>query len=110
MEINIEQENDVTIVQINGSIDAKTVSSVQEQVVPLNQPNSKILMDMSGVTFMSSAGLRMLLLMHQKSNTNKSKLALLGLSDQLTSTMKATGFLKFFTVVSSKEEGLTALQ
>ncbi len=62
MKINTQTVKEVTAVEITGDIDANTAPKVTETVLPLVQPGSKILMNMSGVPYMSSAGLRSLLL------------------------------------------------
>jgi anti-sigma B factor antagonist len=65
---------------------------------------------MSGVEYMSSAGLRMMLSMHRQASTNKGQLVLVGLSEDIKDTMSATGFLGFFTVQDTVEAGLAALK
>jgi anti-sigma B factor antagonist len=65
---------------------------------------------MSKVSYMSSAGLRMMLLLYRQATGAQTKLAVVGLSDDLKDTMSATGFLDYFTTGETLEAGLAALR
>lgn len=110
MDINIKTVEDVKVVEIIGDVDANTAPTVQQQVVPLAEPGSKILMDMTQVPYMSSAGLRMLLSMYRQTEAKKGKLVLVGLSEELQDTMSVTGFLDFFTTCETFDRGLEAVK
>jgi len=109
MEINVKSSGQVTVVEISGDIDSNTAPLAQDQVLPLAQPGSKILLDMSGVEYMSSAGLRMLLSMYRQISRGSGDIVLVGLSEQIKDTMSVTGFLNFFTTRDTVDEGLQAL-
>jgi anti-sigma B factor antagonist len=66
--------------------------------------------EMSGVQYMSSAGLRVLLSTHRQVASQSARLALSGLSADVNETMEATGFLQFFTVFETLDEGLAGLR
>lgn len=110
MDINIKTVEQVTVVEIIGDIDGKTAPEAQKQILPLIEPGGKILLNMSQVNFMSSAGLRMLLSTYRQVSSNNGRTVLAGLSEDLKDTMSLTGFLRFFTVYETVEEGLAALQ
>ncbi|MEM1169716.1 MAG: anti-sigma factor antagonist [Cyanobacteria bacterium P01_H01_bin.35] len=109
MEINIRTEEEIKVVEVIGDIDANTAADVQKQVVPLAEPSSKILMDMTQVPYMSSAGLRMLLSLYRQAQAKEGKVVLVGLSEELQDTMSVTGFLDLFTTAETFELGITAL-
>jgi anti-sigma B factor antagonist len=109
MEINVKSIGQVTVVEIAGDIDSNTAPQAQEQVLPLVQPGSKVLLDMSGVEYMSSAGLRMLLSMYRQISRGDGGIVLVGLSEEIKDTMSVTGFLNFFTTRDTVDEGLQAL-
>jgi anti-sigma B factor antagonist len=94
------------VVKVAGEIDAVSAAIVQQKILPLAVPGCKIVLDMSKVVYMSSAGLRMLLSVYRQISTNKGKVVLVGLSDELKDTMSMTGFLGYFTVVDSLELAL----
>ena len=109
MEINVKSIGQVTVVEIAGDIDSNTAPQAQERILPLVQPGSKILLDMSGVEYMSSAGLRMLLSMYRQISRGDGGIVLVGLSEEIKDTMSVTGFLNFFTTCDTVDEGLQAL-
>jgi anti-sigma B factor antagonist len=82
---------------------------VQQQVLPLAQPGAKILLDMTQVPYMSSAGLRMLLSLYRQVAAKDGQLVLVGLVEQIKDTMSITGFLDFFTTCDTLESGLQTL-
>lgn len=110
MRISTRAVEDVTVVEIVGEIDGKIASEVQSQVLPLIQPDAKILLDMSQVGYMSSAGLRMLLVTYRQVTSNNARIVLVGLSEDIEDTMSATGFLSYFTTCESVNAGLAALE
>ena len=109
MEINIKSIAQVTVVEIVGDIDSNTAPQAQEQVLPLAQQGTRILLDMSGVEYMSSAGLRMLLSMYRQISRQNGGIVLVGLNEEIKDTMAITGFLNFFITRDTVDEGLQAL-
>lgn len=109
MEVSIKTVGEVVVVDLSGEIDGKTAPMVQEQVVPQIQAISKLLLDMTKVPFMSSAGLRLMLLFYRQMAGRSGRIALVGLSDDIKDTMEATGFLGYFKLSDSVESGIAAL-
>jgi anti-sigma B factor antagonist len=111
MEVQVQEYDGVTIMGISGEIDGSTAAVLQEQVsVVVAFPECRLLLDMSEVSFMSSAGLRVMLLVHRQVTNGNGQVVLVGLSDALKDTMDATGFLKYFTVTDDVDSGLEFLR
>lgn len=110
MNINIKTLEQVNVVELDGDIDASTAPSVQEKILPLAEPGSKILLDMTKVPYMSSAGLRVLLSVYRQASAKDGKLVLVGLSEEIQDTMSVTGFLDFFATFDTLDSGLEALK
>jgi anti-sigma B factor antagonist len=100
----------VTVVELVGDIDGSTASGVQSQVLPLAQAGGKMLLDMTQVPYMSSAGLRMLLSVYRQITAKDGQVVLVGLSEEIQDTMSITGFLDFFTARETLDAGLEALK
>ncbi len=96
---------EVTVAELSGDIDGKTAPTAQAEILPLVKPACKLILDMSDVSYMSSAGLRMLLSVRRQVPTD-GRLVLVGLSEQLQDTMSITGFLDFFTISPTIDEAL----
>lgn len=109
MEITQSIIQDVNVVKLAGDLDGNTAPGVQDQILPLANSNVKMILDMSGVSFMSSAGLRMLLVMYRTINSKSGKVILVGLSEDIRDTMSMTGFLDFFTYFETLDDGLKTI-
>ena len=108
--VSSECEGRVTVVQACGFIDGKTAPDFQNKIIDVMQEVNTILIDMAQVGFMSSAGLRAMLVTHQQAQQAAAKVvALAGLSENIRDNMEATGFLPFFQVFDTIEIGLKEL-
>jgi anti-sigma B factor antagonist len=110
MEINVQSVEQVTVVELSGELDATTTPTVTAQVLPLAKIQPRILLDMEDVTYMSSAGLRLLLLLHRQIAATHGQIVLSGLTEEVKDTMAMTGFLEFFTTCDDRASALQALQ
>ncbi len=109
MDVQIGEVEGAIVVQISGDVDGSSAPALQEQVLGAASPGCRMVMDMSNCSFMSSAGLRIMLLLHREICGASGQLVLAGLSDDLKNTMEATGFLKHFAVADSLDEGIAAV-
>jgi anti-sigma B factor antagonist len=110
MNIDVTSTEGITIAQIAGEIDSHTSPMLMEKLAPHLSEDARIMLDMSGVTFMSSSGLRQLLLLKRQLIEVKGKVVLVGLSSRLADIMDITGFLDFFDLVETREAGIEALK
>jgi len=109
MKINIAEVDGISIVTLAGELDGQSAPDMESQILPLVQPQCKILLDMSGVSYISSIGLRALLLLHRETSSSEGHIILSGLPEMIYDTMLITGFLDFFEAYDTAEEGLAAL-
>jgi len=110
MKINISEVDNISIVALQGELDGKSAPKMENQILPLVKPQCKILLDMSGVSYISSIGLRALLLLYRETTGNQGSIVLSGLPEMIHDTMLITGFLDFFEAYDTVEEGLVALR
>ncbi len=110
MEIQTRRVNAIQIVSVQGDIDSKTAPTFQDMLLPICSSSNNLVLDMSQVTFMSSAGLRVLLALYRRAAQENSYLVLVGLSEELQDTMSATGFLDYFETYATVDEGIAAIE
>lgn len=110
MEVRAGERDGWAIVEIEGSIDSGTAPEAQAKLFPFVEGHRLLILDLAKLDYMSSAGLRMLLLVHRRAVAGQGKVALVGLADQIRDTMSATGFLAFFEVCDTMEQAKAALQ
>jgi anti-sigma B factor antagonist len=106
IEIVVEILQQISVVRLAGEIDASSAALVQQKVLPISVPGCRVILDLSQVAYMSSAGLRMLLSVYRQISGNHGRIVLVGLSEELKDTMSMTGFLGYFTVQDTLETGL----
>lgn len=97
---------DIKVLAVDGRIDASTANQLQDVVMDSAQTSPKLLLDLSKVNYMSSAGLRVMLLLHREIDKNEGRVVLVGLQDRIRDAMEMTGFLKHFATVPDVETGL----
>ena len=108
-DISIKQIDDVTVVSLSGEINSVSAPGVQNEVMPLAETADKILLDMTEISYMSSAGLRILLALYRQTSARNAHVVLVGVNDDIQNVMSVTGFLQFFTISDTLEKGLEAL-
>jgi anti-sigma B factor antagonist len=96
MKIEVTRHATHALLTFEGAVDGKTAPEAQAAIMPILGEFAVVVLDLSRVTYMSSAGLRVLLLVHRQLVAKKGKTILVGLSEGLTDTMRVTGFLQFF--------------
>lgn len=109
MQLKIKTIEQVTVIDIFGDINWKTCADIQAQISSQIHEGSKILLDMSHVETMSSAGFRMLLAAYRELQARQGELVLAQLPENLQDLMANTGFLQHFQTRTTVEEGIQAL-
>jgi anti-sigma B factor antagonist len=110
MAVSLATAGAVTVAALTGELDASTAPAVQQQLLPLAQPGARVVLDLTAVPYMSSAGLRLLLSIYRQISANSGAIALAGVADEIKDTMGVTGFLKFFAVHDSVEAAVASLE
>lgn len=110
MDIQTKMIDDILVINLTGEINGRNAHDVQDQLLPLAQPDCKLLLNMSNVSYMSSAGLRTLLMLYRHIDSQSGCIALCNLQEMIQDMMSVTGFLDFFTAHASEAEGITAIQ
>ncbi len=86
------------VIHVVGQVDSKTVTSLRDYIDAELKEGLPVALDLTGVPFMSSAGLRTLLTLHRRTQEMGVALALVGISTDIADTMKVTGFYDYFTI------------
>lgn len=109
MEIEKYMRGGVTVLALDGDLDSSTSGDVRERLGELVPATGSVLLDLSRMTYMSSAGLRVLLLVYRQVRETGVRLALAAMTRDVTEVTAATGFLDFFTVADTVDDGVEAL-
>ena len=109
MIVGIRTKENVVIITIEGSIDSKTAGGLQEQIMEKVSETNNALLDFSQVDFVSSAGLRVLLMVYRQIKSKNGKVMLVGVSDEIKDVMSMTGFINFFRITDTVDSALNLL-
>jgi anti-sigma B factor antagonist len=99
----------VVVIELEGELDSRSAPAVQQRVVRQLEHGGRLLLDVTALTYVSSAGLRTLLLAYRRAVAAGGRVALTGVSTELAEIMQATGFLHFFDCFETVADGLSAL-
>ncbi|AJG41142.1 anti-sigma factor antagonist [Thermotoga sp. RQ7] len=101
----IEQEDKI-IVKVHGEIDAYNSSELKEQLRNLvsSTDKKKIVLDLSSVSYMDSAGLGTLVVILKDAKINGKEFTLSSLKESILRIFKLTHLDKIFKIVDTTEE------
>ena len=110
MEIHKERVGDTYVVTASGRLDGIYSTAFANLVGELvTDTNPKILIDFTDVDFVTSAGLRALLLLVKKAKATGGVFALCGVNEQVREVLDITGFSSMLSIHAGRAEGLAAL-
>ena len=105
--IKEEGKGDVLILKISGRLDAVSSPPAERKVFDyINSGQHKLLLDFSGVDYLSSAGLRMLLSVTKKLKTLSGKIVLFSVTMNVMDVLKMSGFDHVLEFAKTEEDGL----
>ncbi len=111
MEINATMQNGICVLDLTGRMDATTVSSFEEACkAELEKGNLKIIVNMKNLEYISSAGLRGILIMEKTSKAMKASIVFCHLQSMVSEVFKISGFNSILQVVASFDEAVNILK
>ena len=107
VQIHTAKEGNGTVVQLQGKVDATSAPSVEQALVGvIDQGEKRLVIDCAGLDFISSAGLRSLLLAVKKMKAAGGGIALAALQPNVKEVFDISGFSALFTIHGSKVDAL----
>jgi len=108
MEITEEKRGEVKIIGLRGRLDAVTSPSVEKRLLDLvAQGEVRIALDLSELIYISSIGLRVLMVVAKQVQTGGGRLAIAALNDSVDEIFKIAGFTQVFSVCQTLDEAVT---
>jgi len=107
MEINEQKTDQCVIIGITGRLDTTNYSILEKKLMELIESHhDKILVECSKMDYISSSGLRILLMALKKITLMKGKFALCGLQENIHEIFEISGFTSIFEIHSSREDAV----
>ncbi len=109
MELETTQYNRVTVVDVEGRIDSTTAADFDQEIMGLVESGHKnLLVDMSGVEFLSSAGLRTLVSARKALQDSGGQIKLAQPSQRVIDTLDIAGLDVLFESISDREAAIAS--
>lgn len=110
MEINESKEGTAVIVQPIGRIDTNTAGEFEERLVDvLDRQETKIVVDLAAIDYISSAGLRVFLMAAKKLRGLGGSFVLAGMNDHIKEVFDISGFTPIFTLTPDTASAVQAI-
>jgi anti-anti-sigma factor len=107
MNIAERVEAGINVFVPEGRIDTQAAADLDKALqAAVSQAKYKMVMDMSGVTYISSAGLRALAAVQVKNKEEGGDLKLGGLNERVTRVFRIIGFDMFFSIHDTAEAAI----
>jgi stage II sporulation protein AA (anti-sigma F factor antagonist) len=107
LEMLHERDGETAIVSPTGRVDSLTAPALRAALATLDAAGERrIVIDLGGVTYISSAGLGVLFSLAKRMRETGGALALCSLGDQVRRVFELAGYLQHFTVAATRAEAV----
>ncbi len=107
MEISVDRANEVLIAKVEGRIDGANAREFEDALNgAIAEDDSKVLLDFGALSYISSAGLRVILLIARLLQKRNAAFALYSLSDPIREVFEISGFDKIISIHDSQAEAV----
>jgi anti-anti-sigma factor len=110
MQVSGAIKDGVQVIALSGKLDGTTSPQAQEEILASLGAASQVVIDMSRCSFVSSAGLRVLLNLAKTLARNSGQGVLAGLVTEVADVMKITGFGNVFPCYADVDTAIAALK
>lgn len=107
VDVKEEKKGDILILRMRGRLDAVSSPSAEKKVFDcINSGENRLILDFSGISYLSSAGMRMLLSTTKKLKSLSGKLIVSSVTSNVMDVLKMSGFDHVLDIAASEEEAL----
>ena len=91
MTINVERDFELVTLEITGRLDTTTAPNLETVINELSEDTKELVFNMSGVEYISSAGIRVLIGAYKKMNSNQGNIRIEKPNDIVREVFEMTG-------------------
>jgi anti-sigma B factor antagonist len=110
MDIKERKKDSTMIIELNGRLDATNSASLQEKLMSLAAAEKTLVINCEGLSFISSSGLRIFMLIAKKMKSEHSHFALCSLSENVKEIFELSGLSEIFPTYPGENEALDAMK
>ena len=110
MELNVVRDGGTVVVGAGERIDGTNAREFQSALeAAIEETDLAVILDLADLTYISSAGLRAILMTARSLRRQEAALAVCSLTDSVREVFEISGFNQIIPVHSSKDEAIAAL-
>ena len=94
MTINVERDYELVILEITGRLDTTTAPNLDTVINELSEDIKELVLDMSALEYISSAGIRVVLSAYKKMMSNQGIMRIIKANDMVCDVFEMTGLLQ----------------
>jgi stage II sporulation protein AA (anti-sigma F factor antagonist) len=111
MEIRETTEHGITVIELEGRFDAPSAPEAEDAFRRVTDKGiDRVVLDLSGVEYISSGGLRAIIVLLKTMNRNAGSLAVCGLNPFVSEVFEITHLADRLNVQATRAQALQALQ
>jgi|SRR5690349_2434582 len=111
MDIREDRKDGFLILSLEGRLDAISSKMFEEKIFALIEAGETLfIIDLSQLTYVSSAGLRVFVLASKRLSAAGGKVVLCSLQEPVKQVFDTVGFYSIFPILGSKDEALNSLR
>lgn len=101
----------VDLLTVSGALDAHTFEGLEEVINKLLlEQRFRLIVDMTRVGYISSAGVGVLISVANEAEANGGKVVLLGPTNEVQEVLETLGLMEMFSIAGDRQAALTMLQ
>lgn len=110
MEAQVEEKGDVVLVRVKGRLDAASSPQLEKKINSIIETGHfKLILNLAGVDYLSSAGMRLMLSVSKKLKHLEGKVIACSLSEEVMDVIKMAGFHQVLEIYPTEEESFNHL-
>ncbi len=107
MDIKEEKRGEVKIVSLHGRLDASATKGLEQRLLSIiDEGGRRLVLDLADLSYISSMGLRVLILLAKNLQKTKGSLALAALSNPVSDIFEIAGFTSIFSIYRTCDEAV----
>jgi len=110
LQFSVTQIAALQLASVGGRVDSANAASFEKELLGLfDTPPTRILLDLSALDYISSAGLRVVLMAAKRAKQTQGRLVLCGMQPHVREVFEISGFVKILEIVADRAAGEAVL-
>ena len=110
MEVTTRQKDGVLIAELTGRLDTSTSGSAQDKLVQwVKDGETKIILNLKDLEYVSSAGLRVFLVISKLLQNNKGEFRLCSPNEIVEEVLKISGFNSLLRILDTEQDAIDSI-